>query len=341
MIYLLIAQLLSLLLDLFVTSQHSEHHKDIQILLLRHQLRIMQRQHPQKPDVSRLDKLTLAVLATKLTHPARGAKAKLDGVLLLFKPDTVLKWHRELVRRKWTFKRRPLLSHRATNPEVVEVLLRLARENPTWGYSKLHGELLKLGYQIGRSTVRDIFKRQHVGPAPERGNKGTSWRELLNHYGQQMLACDFFTVETAWLQTLYVFFFMEIGTRQVHFAGCTPHPTGEWVTQQARQLTWTLQNSKDKRLPIRFLIHDRDAKFTSSFNTVFESEGIDIILTPYRSPKANAFAERWVRAVREECLDRLLIVGFFAYPPKTVHLSFKHSDATLRYATALLPLPVP
>ncbi len=306
MIYLLISQLLSLLLDLFTVSRRSERHKDMQILLLRHQLRILQRQHPQKCNVSRLDKLALAVLVTKLTRSGRDAKAKLDRVLLLFKPDTVLKWHRDLVRRKWTFKQKRSLPRRATNLDLVDLLLRLARENPTWGYSKLHGELLKLGYRIGRSTVRDILKRQHVRPAPERTKEGSSWREFLSHYRQQMLACDFFTVETAWLQTLYVFFFMELGTRQVHFAGCTAHPAGEWVTQQARQLTWTLQ---DKQLPVRFLIHDRDAKFTSSFAKVFESEGIDIILTPYRSPKANAFAERWVRSVREECLDRLLIVS--------------------------------
>jgi putative transposase len=136
MIYLLIAQLLSLLLDLSTISRRSrrsEHRKDLQILLLRHQLRILQRQHPQKPNVSRLEKFTLAVLASKLTRPGRGVKAKLGEALLLFKPDTVLKWHRELVRRKWTFKRQPLLARRATDPELIDLLLRLARENPHWG----------------------------------------------------------------------------------------------------------------------------------------------------------------------------------------------------------------
>jgi putative transposase len=306
MIYLLIAQLVSLLLDLFTISRRSEHQKDLQILLLRHQLRILQRQHPRKPTVSRWDKLALAVLVAKLTGPAHGAKEKLDGVVLLFKPDTVLRWHRDLVRRKWTFKRQRLLPRRATDPQLVDLLLRLARENPTWGYSKLHGELLKLRYKIGRSTVRDILKRLHVPPTPERAKKDSSWRSFLGHYANQFLACDFFTVETVWLKTIYVLFFIELGTRRVHFAGCTAHPTGEWVTQQARQLTWTVH---DKQLPSRFLIHDRDAKFNSSFNTVFESEGVEIILTPYRSPKANAFAERWIRSARGECLDRLLILG--------------------------------
>jgi putative transposase len=250
----------------------------------------------------------MALLGAKLAVPARGAKEKLEGVLLLFKPDTVLKWHRELVRRKWTFKheKQAHLPHHATDPQLVDLLLRLATENPTWGYSKLHGELCKLGYQIGRSTVIDILKREHVPPAPERAKKGSSWGTFLRHYREQFLARDFFTVETIRFKTLYELFFLELGRRRVHFAGCTAHPTGEWVTQQARQLTWTLQ---EVHKAIHFLIHDRDAKFTSSFNTVFEWEGIETILTPYRCPKANAFAERWIRPAREECLDRVLTLG--------------------------------
>ncbi len=287
MIYLLIAQLVSLLLDLFTISRRSrrsERRKDLLLLLLRHQLRILQRQHPQNPNVSRWDKLALAVLVAKLTSPARGGKEKLDGVLFLFKPTTVLRWHRDLVRRKWTFKRQRLLSRRATDPQLVDLLLRLARENPTWGYSKLHGELLKLGYQIGRSTVRDILKRQQVLPAPERAKKGSSWGTFLSHYREQFLACDFFTVETAWLQTLYVFFFVELGSHRAWgaCAGCNAHPTGEWVRQQARQLTWTLQ---DERKAMRFLIRDRDAKFTAGFDAVFAAEGVEVIRTPYRTDR--------------------------------------------------------
>ncbi len=179
--------------------------------------------------------------------------------------------------------------------QIKELLLRLAQENPRWGYGKLQGELRKLGHDIGRSIVRDLLKRQHVPPAPQRAKKASRWGSFLSHYREQFLAGDFFTVETVWLTTLYVFFFIELGNRRVHFAGCTAHSTAEWVTQQARQLTWTVQ---DEQKSIRFLIRDRDAKFTGSFDTVFAAEGIEIVQTPYRAPKANAFAERWIRSVR-------------------------------------------
>jgi hypothetical protein len=306
MIYLVLAQVLSLLLDLFAIHQRSEQQKDLEILLLRRQLRILQRQHATAPRISRWEKLGLAALTAKFAYLSSSGKSKLDGVLLLFKPDIVLKWHRELVRRKWTFKQRRSGGRPATDPELQALLLRLAAENPSWGYSKLHGELLKLGYELGRSTVRDILRRQQVPPAPARAKHGSHWATFLGHYAQQMLACDFFAVETAWLKTLYVFFCIELGSRRVHFAGCTAHPTAEWVTQQARQLTWTLP---DEQKQMRYLIRDRDAKYTASFDCVFQAEGTEIIKTPYRAPRANAFAERWIRSAREECLDRLLILG--------------------------------
>lgn len=306
MLYFIIAQLFSLLLDFFLNRSRTDRRKDLEIMLLRRQLGILQRRHPATPHISRWEKLRLAVLAAKFVSLGRPSKTKLDAVLRLFKPDTVLKWHRELARRKWTFSKQQTGGRPATDPQLLALLLRLARENQSWGYAKLQGELLKLGYAIGRSTVRDILKRQQIPPAPERVKQGSSWRTFLTHYGQQLLACDFFTVETAWLQTLYVFFFIELGSRRVHFAGCTAHPTAEWVTQQARQLSWTLH---DEQQPIGFLIRDRDAKFTTSFDNVWASEGVEIIRTPYRAPKANAFAERWIRSARAEYFDRLLIMG--------------------------------
>lgn len=272
----------------------------------------LQRCHPTATRISRWEKLGLAVLAASLTTLGLEGRHRLNQVSLLFKPDTLLKWHRELVRRKWTFKRQRLFPRRAIDPQLVNLLLRLARENPSWGYSKLQGELIKIDYRIGRSTVRDILKRQHVPPAPERAKKGSSWRQFLGHYREQFIASDFFTVETAWLNTLYVLFFIELATRRVHVAGCTAHPTGEWVTQQARNIIWTLHDARgegEDRKPLRFLIHDRDAKFPKSFDRVFTSEGMEIIQTPYRAPKANAYAERWIRSAREEALDRGLILN--------------------------------
>lgn len=314
MIFIVFAQLLSFLLDLLATTRSSDHQKDMQLLLLQQQIRILQRKQSHPPRISRWEKCTIAVLCARLKGVTKGAGNRLDQTMLLFKPATVLKWHRELVRRKWTYQKTGSSGRPRVQPELEELIARLATENPRWGYSKIHGELLKLGYKIGRSTVRDMLKRSHIPPSDRRSKDGkdSNWRNFLGHYADQMLACDFFTVETIRLQILYVLFFIELGTRRVHLAGCTPHPTGEWVTQQARNLAgdlWDIQDKQRGELPIRFLIHDRDAKFTCSFDTMFASEGIEIIRTPYRAPNANAFSERWVRTVREECLDHLLIIS--------------------------------
>ncbi len=297
---------MSLLLDLILLVGRSDHGKDVEIMLLRQQLRILQRQQPRPLRVSRWEKLALLVLARKLTTMTTSAWGKLGQVVFLFKPDTLLKWHRELVRRKWTFKKPATRGRPPISSELEALLVRLATENPTWGYGKLEGELGKLGYDIGRSTIKDVLKRKGVPPAPDRGKHNSNWRTFLAHYQDQIVACDFFTVETAWLKTLHVLFFIELGSRRVHLAGCTAKPTNAWVTQQARQLSWKIQ---DGTLPVRFLIHDRDTKFTTSFDTVFMSEDMTIIRTPVRAPNANAFAERWIRSAREECLDKLLILS--------------------------------
>ncbi len=306
MLFFLLSQAFSLLLDLIWLGHQGDHDKDVEILLLRQQLRILQRKHPHALRISAWEKLTLVVLAGKLTTMTTRTRARLGQVVLLIKPDTLLKWHRELVRRKWTFKKKTPLGRPPTSPELQALVLLLAKDNPTWGYGKLEGELGKLGYDIGRSTIRDVLKRNRVLPAPERSKHGSSWRTFLAHHKDEVLACDFFTVETTWLKTLYVLFFIEIGSRRVHLAGCTAKPTSAWVAQQARQFSWNIQ---DGTMPIRFLIHDRDTKFGSAFDTVFTSEDVTIIRTPVRAPNANAFAERWVRSVREECLDKLLILG--------------------------------
>ncbi len=306
MIFFVLQHFLSFLLDLSTVARRSDRDKDIEILLLRQQLRILQRKQSHSPHISRWEKLTLLVLAGKLTTLTNSARMRLGQVIFLFKPETLLKWHRELVRRTWTFSKGAPRGRPSISPELEALITHLAKENPTWGYGKLEGELRKLGYDVGRSTIRAVRKRNCVPPVPERAPRGSTWSTFLRHYKDEMLAGDVFTVETAWLKTLYVLFFIELGSRRVHLAGCTVNPTSAWVTQQARHLSWQRQ---DGTLPVRFLIHDCDRKFPVAFETVFPSENVTIIRTPIRAPHANADAERWIRSVREECLDKILILS--------------------------------
>ena len=208
------------------------------------------------------------------------------------------------MRRKWTFKRIQAGGRPRTAPEIEACIVQMARENPRWGYDRIQGELLKLGVDLDPTTVANIMRRHRIPPAPDRGR--STWRAFLHHYKQQMLACDFFTVETVWLRTVYVLFFIELDTRRVHFVGCTRHPTLGWITQQARQLIWKIEEVGCR---FRFLIRDRDKKFARSFDSIFRSVGIEIIQTPFRALKANAFAERWIRSVRQECLGHILIIN--------------------------------
>lgn len=222
-------------------------------------------------------------------------------VSFLVTPATLLRWHRRLVARRWTYLGR--IGRPPVGGEVRELVLRLARENPRWGYQRIAGEINGLGLRVS-TTVRKILREEGIGPGDER--PGLSWRSFLRQQAASMLAVDFFTVETISLRRLYVIFFIELGNRRVHLAGCTANPTGAWVTQQARQFAWTPQDQQPR---FRYLIRDRDSKYTRDFDAVFASEGIKSIKTPVRAPKANAFAERFVGTVRRECLDWLLIVN--------------------------------
>jgi putative transposase len=184
------------------------------------------------------------------------------------------------------------------------LILRLARENPRWGYQRIQGELAKLGLRVSATAIRTLLSRHGLGPAPRRG--GVSWAVFLRQHATSILACDFFTVETVWLKTLYVLFFIELGSRRVHLGGCTANPDPAWVTQQARNLA---REWLDVEGQVRFLVRDRDSKFTRAFDKVFRSEAVRVLRTPVRAPRANAYAERWIRTVRTECLDWLLILN--------------------------------
>jgi putative transposase len=296
-------QVVSTLVEFIRLGQKSESEKDLEILLLRRQLAIYERRQRRAPQLTKGEKLTIVVLAVKLKAETGRTIKAMGEVIRIMRPATVFGWHRAIVRRKWTYRQRGRGRPRI-NKEIEQLVVRLAREND-WGYERIEGELHKLGISISHETIGTILERHGIPPAPER-EPSPSWRHLMSHYKDQMLACDFFTVETLFLQTLYVLVFIEIGSRRMYFAGCTTHPDGQWVTQQARQVTWELD---DDERDIRFLIRDNDKKFTEAFDTVFSAEGIDIIKTPYRAPNANAYAERVIRSIREECLDKLLIVN--------------------------------
>jgi len=182
--------------------------------------------------------------------------------------------------------------------------VRLARENPGWGYRRIQGELAGLDVRIAARTVWSILQQAGIEPAPRRSSE--TWREFLRAQTSGIVACDFFTLDTVLFRRLYALVFIELATRQVYLAGITANPTGEWATQQARNI---IETFVDRAKPIRCLIHDRDSKFTAAFDEVFRSDAIRTIRTPVRAPRANAFIERWIATVRRECLDRILIVN--------------------------------
>ena len=282
------------LFELVVLLVRCDSSKELEILVLRHELAILRRQ-TRRPQFTPSDRFLLTALSRVL--PRRSWHA------MLVTPETLLRWHRRLVARRWTYPRRP--PGRPPLEEAVrELILQLARENSNWGYVRIVGELRKLGITVSATLVRNVLKRAGLPPAPQRDQ--LDWRTFLRQHAATTLACDFFTVDTVWLRRLYVLFFISIGTRRVEYLACTSNPDGRWMIQQARNLVMDLD---ERGLRPRFLIHDRDTKFTRAFDGILQSEGIAIIRTPVRAPNANAYAERWVGSVRRECLDRLLILG--------------------------------
>ena len=288
--YLMLVRVLSWLTLL----ARSDTAKDVEILILRHEVAVLSRTNT-RPALTWLDRAVLSALSRLLPPPLRQ--------LRLVSPRTLLRWHAQLITRRWTYPhRRP--GRPPTAPPIRALVLRMARENPRWGYRRIQGELVGLGHSVAASTVWKIIKSAGLDPAPRRA--GPTWRQFLAAQAGAILAIDFAHVDTVFLRRLYVPVVVEHGRRRVYIAGITAHPTGAWVTQQARNLLMDLGDRADR---FRFLIRDRDSKFTAAFDAVFAGADIRIIRTPIRAPRANAIAERFIGTLRRECLDHLLITG--------------------------------
>jgi putative transposase len=243
-----------------------------------------------------------------LAHPL--GRQRLKEVATLVTPETLLRWYQRLIAQKFDGSQpRRQLGRPRVAEEVEQLVVRMAEENPTWGYRRIQGALANLGHTIDKLTVRNILRRHHMEPAPQRRKAGMSWAQFLQLHWEVLAATDFFTVEVAtWhgLVTYYVLVVMELATRRVQVAGITPHPTAAFMQQCARQLTDPFDGFL---LGKRYLIHDRDTKFTQAFDTLLKDSRVEPILLPPRSPNLNAHCERFVRSIKEEALDRLLMLG--------------------------------
>jgi transposase InsO family protein len=295
----LVYRLLVTLLSWLALLARSQASKDAEILALRHEVAVLRRTNP-RPKTTWTDRAVLAALARILPKLLRAHR--------IVTPGTLLRWHCRLIAAKW---RQPKPPGRPPIPdELVALILRLARENRRWGVVRIQGELRRLGHRVAASTIRRIL-RSHGIPPP--AHRDESWRTFLRAHAATLLATDFFHVDCAFTLTrLYVAFVIELESRRVHLLGITRHPTAVWATQLARELAWQFDETGHR---FTHLIRDRDAKFTDAFDAVFAAIGIDVIRTAPQAPRMNAYAERFVRTVRTECTDRMLIAG-----PRHLHL---------------------
>jgi len=278
-------------------SRREEAWQTAEILILRHQLAVLQRRQPRRPDLDWADRALLAALLAVIP------KARRQALRLLVTPDTVLRWHRDIVRRRWAARSiRGKTGRPATRRNIRALVLRLARENPGWGYRRIHGELAGLGVKIAASTAWEILKKAGLDPAPRRSCP--AWPRFLRSQAEAILACDFFIVGLLDGTQAYVLAVIEHATRRIRILGITVHPTGEWTAQQARNLIMDLGEQAHQ---VKFLIRDRGSNYTAAFDAVLADAGIRTVLCNVRTPRMNAIAERWIGGCRRELLDRTLI----------------------------------
>jgi len=295
MLFGLVYSMLRLLLDL-VDVRVRVHACEAELLLLRHQLRVVRRQ-VKRPQLTIADRTIMAALSQRMSRAAQ--------VGMLVQPETVLGWHRELVRRKWAgFGRRRGPGRPGLDPGIQTLILQISKDNPKWGCVRIRGELLKLGHRVSATAIRKLLRKNKVGPAPLRSRQ--TWKAFLRAQASAIVLTDFFSVDTVFLKRLSVLLYMELATRRVIWFGVTDRPNASWVSQQARNVSWELN---EHAIQARFLIHDHDAKFGGGSDRVFEADGMAVIRTPIAAPRANSHLERQIGSTRRECLDWLLILN--------------------------------
>jgi putative transposase len=316
-------------------SWREETWKTAEILILRHQLAVLQRHQPRRPKLNWADRALLAALLGVIP------KARRHGLRLAVTPDTILRWHRDIVRRRRAARSiRGKTGRPATRPTIKALVLRLARENPEWGYRRIHGELAGLGVKVAASTAWQILKNAGIDPAPRRS--GPAWSQFLRSQAEAILACDFFTAELLDGTQAYVLAVIERATRRIRILGVTLYPTGEWTAQQARNLLMDLGGQADR---VKFMIRDRGPDFTAAFDAVLAGAGIRTVLCSVRTPRMNAIAERWIGGCRRELLDRALIWNQHhlrrILHEYEIHHNQHRPHRSLHGAAPLKPLPDP
>jgi putative transposase len=288
-----LAQVFSILITIVRIGRLSEEEKDQEILILRQQLGILQRKQEKPVKPNRAEKMMLAVLTAKLKEGTRRPASKLRGLIRIFQPETVLGWHRELYRRYWRRKSKPMKRGDRTSPEIIELIKQMARENRLWGAERIRGKLLKLGVKVSKRTIQKYMHKER------RNRSGQTWSTFLKNHFRDIWACDFTVVNDLLFRSWYVFVIMELHTRRIVHAAVARSPTDEWVAQQLCEATPCGEGPK---YPIR----DRDNKYGKQFTAV--AGGIEILKTPVRAPRANSYCERLIGSLRRECLDHKLIL---------------------------------